>query len=216
MDQSELFTITYGVYILTTEVDGKMNGCTINTLSQVTQEPMRVSITVLKKNFTNELIKKSNKFSVSIVSKNASLNTIAHFGYSSGRDVDKFKDMPYILDELNNPVVEKDCIATLSCKVVKDIDLGTHNMFIAEVVNAKKLNNEEPMTYAYYRDLKTGKVEQKKDNEKKSETIEEVKDVYECSVCHYIYDGDIDFEDLPDDYICPICHKPKSAFFKVN
>ncbi|WP_252234069.1 flavin reductase [Clostridium sp. ZS1] len=214
MDQSALFTITYGVYILTTEVDGKMNGCIINTLSQVTQEPMRVSVTVLKENFTNELIKKSNKFSVSIVDKNASLNTIAHFGYRSGRDVDKFKDMPYILDELNNPAVEKDCIATLSCKVVKNIDLGTHNMFIAEVVNAKKLNNGEPMTYGYYRDLKAGKLDQNK--EKQSKAVDKAKDIYECSVCHYIYDGDVNFEDLPDDYTCPICNKPKSAFLKAN
>ncbi|AOR23059.1 flavin reductase [Clostridium taeniosporum] len=214
MDQSALFTITYGVYVLTTEVDGKMNGCIINTLSQVTQEPMRVSITVLKENFTNELIEKSNKFSVSVVDKNGSLDTIAHFGYRSGRDVDKFKDMPYVLDELNNPVVEKDCIATLSCKVIKSIDLGTHNMFIAEVVNAKKINDEEPMTYANYRDLKSGKLDQNK--EKQSDSKEKAKDVYQCSVCHYIYDGDINFEDLPDDYVCPICKKPKSAFFKVN
>lgn len=216
MDETALFTLSYGVFILSTEVDGRKNACIINTVGQVTQEPIRISITILKKNFTTELIKESNKFAVSVLSRRASLGIIENFGYSSGREVDKFKDIDYVVDGLNNPVVEKESIATMSCKVSQTIDLGTHLMFIADVLEAKKLGKEEPMTYSYYRDLKSGKVSVEDNEEKNAEIEQEEKDLYECTICHYIYDGDIPFEDLPDDYICPICHKPKSAFKKIN
>ena len=213
MDQTALFTIPYGVYILTTEYEGKKNGCVINTLGQVTDEPIRVSFTVLKDNLTHELVCKSNKCSLSILSKKASLDIIKKFGYISGRETDKFKDMEYSLDELNNPVIEKECVATICCKVTDKIDLDTHTLFICDVVDAKKLNNEKSMTYSDYRDIKSGKGLKEEDVE---DTQREEKPIYECKVCHYIYDGDIPFEDLPDDYICPICKKPKSVFIKQN
>lgn len=213
MDETALFTLSYGVFILTTEVNGKKNGCVINTLSQVTQEPIMVSITVLKQNLTHDLVKESNKFAVSVLGKKSSLDIIKHFGYGSGRDIDKFENMEYVEDSLKNPVVKKEAIATMSCKVVKTIDFPTHTMFIAEVVEAEKLKNEEPMTYAYYRDLKSGKAIQNSDTDNSNE---EVKPIYQCKVCHYIYEGDIPFEELPDDYVCPICHEPKSAFIRIN
>jgi len=210
MDQTALFTIPYGVYILTTEFEGKKNGCVINTLGQVTDEPVRVSFTVLKENLTHELVCKSNKCSLSILSKKASLDVIKKFGYVSGRETDKFKDMEYSVDELNNPVLDKECVATICCRVTEKIDLGTHTLFICDVVDAKKLNNEKSMTYSDYRDIKSGKVL------KEDDAQGEEKPIYECKVCHYIYDGDIPFEDLPDDYICPICKKPKAVFIKQN
>ena len=213
MDQSALFTIPYGVYILTTEYEGKKNGCVINTLGQVTDEPIRVSFTVLKDNLTHELVCKSNKCSLSILNKKASLDIIKKFGYISGRETDKFKDMEYSLDQLNNPVIEKECVATICCKVTDKIDLDTHTLFICDVVDAKKLNNEKSMTYSDYRDIKSGKGLKEDDVE---DTQREEKPIYECKVCHYIYDGDIPFEDLPDDYICPICKKPKSVFIRQN
>jgi len=213
MDQSALFTIPYGVYILTTEYEGKKNGCVINTLGQVTDEPIRVSFTVLKDNLTHELVCKSNKCSLSILSKKASLDIIKKFGYISGRETDKFKDMEYSLDQLNNPVIEKECVATICCKVTDKIDLDTHTLFICDVVDAKKLNNEKSMTYSDYRDIKSGKGLKEEDVEG---TQKEEKPIYECKVCHYIYDGDIPFEDLPDDYICPVCKKPKSVFVRQN
>lgn len=210
MDQAALFTIPYGVYILTTEYEGKQNGCIINTLGQVTDEPVRISFTVLKTSLTHDLVFKSNKCSLSILSKKASLDIIKQFGYVSGRDVDKFQGMEYRLDELNNPIVEKECVATVCCKVTDKIDLDTHTLFICDVVDAKKLNNEKSMTYSDYRDIKSGKSLNEDDDQG------EDKPIYECKVCHYIYDGDIPFEDLPDDYICPICKKPKSVFIKQN
>lgn len=213
MDQTALFTIPYGVYILTTEYEGKKNGCVINTLGQITDEPVRVSFTVLKNNLTHDLVCKSDKCSLSILSKKASLDIIKQFGYVSGRDKDKFEHIEYSVDELNNPVIEKDCVATLCCKITEKIDLGTHTLFLCDVLDAKKLNNDKSMTYSDYRDIKSGKISINDDVE---DTQNDDKPIYECKVCHYIYDGDIPFEDLPDDYICPICKKPKSVFIRQN
>lgn len=205
MDETALFNITYGLYILSAEYDGKKNACIINTLNQVTQEPISVSITVLKSNLTHDMIKNSQKFSVSILSKNAELDTISRFGFVSGRNIDKLEDFPYYIDSLENPIIEKDCIATISCNVVEQIDMGTHTLFIGGLVEARNLEKAEPMTYAHYRDLKTGKVSNHKQD-----------DLYQCQICHYVYDGDIPFEGLPDDYRCPLCNQPKSSFSKIK
>ncbi|MEG0708497.1 MAG: flavin reductase [Cellulosilyticaceae bacterium] len=207
MDNTALFTIPYGVYILGTELNGKKNACVINTLSQVTQEPVRVSVTVLKTNLTHDMIKQSNKFSVSVLGKHASLDTIARFGFQSGRTVDKLEGFSHEIDSLDNPVITVDSIATMSSRVIESLDLGTHTLFIGEVIEARKLDREEPMTYAYYRDLKTGKVAGQ-NLEKDDEST------YQCSVCHYVYDGDMPFEELSDNYVCPLCNQPKSVFTK--
>lgn len=213
MDQTALFTLTYGVFILGAENNGAKNACIINTCMQLTAEPARVSVTVLKSNLTHYMVDASKKFTVSVLGKHASLDTIAHFGFQSGRSVDKFQDFEYKVDTLGTPVIEKDSIATFSCKVVEQIDLGSHTLFIGEVIDATKLINGEPMTYAYYRDLKAGKVQPVSLGGSVEPTKEQVQ--YECSVCHYIYDGEVPFEELPDTYLCPICGKPKSVFYEA-
>lgn len=212
MDNTALFTIPYGVYILGTELNGQKNACVINTLSQVTQEPVRVSVTVLKTNLTHDMIQQSHKFSVSVLGKHASLDTIARFGFQSGRTVDKLDGFPYEIDSLGSPVITTDSIATMSCRVVESLDLGTHTLFIGEVLEARNLDREEVMTYAYYRDLKTGKVVRDKVQEIKETELP--KEVYQCSVCHYVYDAETPFEELPDYYVCPLCNQPKSVFVK--
>lgn len=216
MDSTALFTITYGLYLLGAESQGKGNVCVINTLNQVTQDPMKVSITVLKSNLTHDMVDESKKFSVSVVSKYASLDTVAQFGFQSGRDVDKLADFPFEKDSLGTPVIEKDCIATMSCKVIDQVDLGTHTLFIADVVEARNIVKEEPMTYAFYRDLKMGKVSNEKVEVEGAQEQKEDKATYQCSICHYVYDGDVPFEELPEDYVCPLCNQPKSAFAKTE
>lgn len=215
MDQTALFTITYGVYLLGTKSEEKENACVINTLNQLTQDPMRVSITVLKSNLTHDMIHTSNQFSVSVVSQYASLDLITRFGFQSGRNVDKFADFSYTTDTLGNPVITQDCVATLSCKVTQAIDLETHTLFIADVVEATNLAAEPPMTYAYYRELKMGKVTQQRPQAEAPTPTAEAQTTYQCSICHYVYDGDVPFESLPDDYVCPLCNQPKSVFKKL-
>ncbi|PHV69254.1 flavin reductase [Sporanaerobium hydrogeniformans] len=213
MDQTALFTLTYGIFILGAENNGAKNACIINTCGQLTAEPTRVSITVLKSNLTHYMVDASKKFTVSVLGKHASLETIAHFGFQSGRNANKFQNMTYKTDRLGIPVIEKDSIATFSCKVIEQIDLGSHTLFIGEVVEATKLLDAEPMTYAYYRELKAGKV--KPVNLEEQQALPEQNTQYECSVCHYIYEGDISFEQLPDTYVCPICGQPKKVFYRA-
>ena len=109
---------------------------------------------------------------------------------------------------LGNPVYMKNCAAVLSASVTEQIDLGTHMLFVGEVKDAAVLTDKTPITYAEYRARKAGKAPA-------SAKAEEKAAVYQCSVCHYVYDGDIPFEELPDDYICPICKQPKSVFVKM-
>lgn len=210
MDDTAVFGLSYGLFYLGCEDKGKKNVCVVNTVAQVTQEPLKVSVTILKDNLTHDMILNANKFSVGIMGENASMETINHFGSKSGRDVDKLKGYDYKTDVLSNPLIDEECIASLCCRVCKIIDLDTHTLFIADIVDAKNLLNDEPMTYKGYRDIRAGI---KKPNSSSEAT--EIKEAWQCTICHYVYDGDIPFEELPDDYICPICKKPKSAFIKI-
>lgn len=212
MDDTAVFKISYGVFYLGCEDHGDKNVCVVNTVVQVTQEPLKVAVTILKTSKTHDMIKNARKFSVGIMGENASMDTIHHFGMKSGHQVDKLKDFPYKTDLLGNPLIDEGCIATLCCKVCDEVDLGTHTMFIADLVDAKNLSNEQPLTYNQYR---ANRISGKKPQSNTNETAKEPKEVWQCSVCHYVYDGDIPFEDLPDDYVCPICKKPKSVFKKV-
>ncbi|MEG2814182.1 MAG: flavin reductase [Oscillospiraceae bacterium] len=209
METNAIFKLTYGVFFLSTEQNEKINACVVNTVAQVTQTPLKISVTVLKSNLTHNMIKSSNKFFVGIMGENVSLDLIDNFGSQSGKSADKFSGMQIKKDVLGNPIIEDGCIATLTCEVTQTLDLTTHTMFIAQVVDAKNISNENPLTYAKYREKKSAKSAEK-GGEKMAE-----KATYECTVCHYVYDGDIPFEDLPDDYVCPVCGEPKSAFEKV-
>lgn len=209
MDETAIFKISYGLFYIGTEYRGVKNICVINTAIQVTQEPLRVSVTMLKGGYTHDLIVESGKFSIGIMGQNVSLEDVAHFGQNSGRNMDKLAGYSCETDSLGNPLYTRGCVASLSCRVTGAVDVGTHTIFIADLTDAKNLSSDSPLTYADYRALKAGG--------KRNSPQEPAKDkaVYQCSVCHYIYDGDIPFEELPDDWVCPVCKKPKSVFVKI-
>lgn len=208
LQENAIFKISYGMFFLGCEDNGKSNVCVVNTVAQITQEPLGVSVTILKDNLTHDMILSANKFSVGIMGVNVSMDTINHFGGVSGRVKDKLSDFPHSVDGLGNPLISEGCVATLCCNVTQTVDLGTHTTFIADLVGAEVISNDEPLTYGGYRNLRAGiKLVQNSDDE--------VKETWQCTVCHYVYDGEVAFEDLPDDYICPICKKPKSAFVKI-
>lgn len=215
MNQAALFTLSYGVFLLGTENNGAKNACIINTCQQVASETPKVSISVLKTNLTNYMIGASGKFNISVLGQHAKLEQIAHFGFNSGRNQNKFEGIAYEQDGLGIPVVKEGAVATLSCQVIDSIDLGSHTLFIGEVVEAQQLNEKPPMTYAFYRDLKAGKISYDVEKKESVAAKEMEKVQYECGVCHYLYDGEVPFEALPEDYVCPICGKPKSVFHKV-
>lgn len=227
MDVKALFKLTYGLFMAGAELDGKKSGCIINTAAQATSEPARVLLTMLKTNNTTSVIREKGSLAISILSINTPMDVIQNFGYQSSRDVDKFKNTEHITDPNGNPYLKNDAIAYLSLKVSQTIDLDSHFLFICDVSEAEVLSEELPMTYAEYRNRKSGGGQAviKPTGESEIKAGEPAKKkTWTCSVCHYVYDPDAGdekngiapgtpFEELPDSWVCPVCKQPKSVFF---
>ena len=193
MDQKALFSLSYGIFMLATTSGDKRNGCITNTCMQVASDPVRVAISVLNKNYTCELIKESGVFTLSMLDQSTTFETIRHFGFQSGRDVDKMGDLSLPTDEAGIPYLGYQTCAVLSGKVVSSQDLGTHTLFVAEVTDAKVLSDRKPLTYADYHENVKPKPNRK---------VEDKKIVgWRCRICNYVYEGST----LPADYHCPIC-----------
>ena len=212
IDKQVFRNISYGMYLVTTN-NKKKNGCIINTLTQITSENPIISISINKNNFTNNEIKESKKFAVSILSIDTDSEVISNFGYKTGNEVDKFESVEY--EEISNlPVITKNMVSYLICEVINVIDCETHDIFLGRVIKTKNINNIEPMTYKYYHEVRKGT------SPKNAPTfIEEKKeDAYRCTICGYIYDNakeKVKFEDLPDDWKCPMCGVGKDMFEKI-
>ena len=190
MDMSVMFKLGYGLYVLTAKDDAKDNGCIINTVMQVTSNPLQVAIAVNKKNYTNEMIQKTRKFNLSILSEKADFEIYKHFGYQSGREVDKFASFTEAKRSPNGVLyITKGTNAYISAYVQQEVDLGTHSLLIAQLVASESLSDDKSATYDYYQNF----VKQKQENVAKKG--------WRCKICGYIYEG----ENLPADYICPIC-----------
>lgn len=181
--------LSYGLFVLTAKDGEKDNGCIINTASQVTTSPNRIIITVNKNNYTHDIIMKTKEFNVSILDESATFDTFKHFGFQSGRDVDKFIEITFKRAENGIPYLTNECNGYISGKVVETVDLGTHTLFIADVTGGEVLSENASATYAYYHA-----------NIKPSENSSKQKG-YICTVCGYIYEGD----SLPADFVCPLC-----------
>lgn len=204
MDKKAMYKMSYGLFVLTSALEGKDNGCIINTAVQVTSEPNRISIAVNKSNYTQEIIQKSKKFNISILSETASFDTFRRFGFQSGRDADKFEDFSDCRRSANGLYyVTAGTNAYISASVEQAVDLGSHMLFIASVEDMEVLSGDASATYAYYQS------EIKPKPEKASGSG---KTAWRCSVCGYTYEG----ETLPDDFICPLCKHPASDFEKVT
>ena len=202
MDKKAMNNISYGLYVLTATNGSFSNGCIINTLSQVTTSPNRVSITVNKTNFTHYMIQQSGKFNASVIDESAEFSLFQHFGFSSGRWENKFYRFTSIRAENGIPYVSEHTNAFLSCQVVQSIDLGTHTMFIADVTDCQVLSDKPSMTYAYYhKNVKPKPVNRKSDDGKTR---------YVCTICGYIHEGE-----LPSDFVCPICKHGAEDFKKL-
>jgi flavin reductase (DIM6/NTAB) family NADH-FMN oxidoreductase RutF/rubredoxin len=198
MDKKAMYNLTYGLFILTAKEGDKDNGCIVNTVSQVTTEPNRIVVAVNKNNYTHDMIIRTGEFNVSILTENSRFDTYKHWGFQSGKDVNKAEGVNvkraqngiiYIADETN---------AVISAKVVSATDLGTHTLFLADVTDCEVLSGDLSVTYSYYQNnIKTAPT-----------ATEQKKKGFICNVCGYIYEGDT----LPDDFICPWCKHPASDF----
>ena len=200
MNQAAMFQLSYGLFVLSAKNGEKDNGCIVNTVQQITTTPNRISIAVNKDNFTHDMIKVTGSFNVSILSEEVTFDIFKHFGFQSGRDVDKLKNFSDYERSSNGIFyLNKYANAFLSASVAETVDLGTHTMFIADVTDGEVLSQVPSVTYAYYhKHIKPQPQETKKTG-------------WRCKICGYIYEG----EELPADFICPICKHGASDFERI-
>lgn len=227
MNLKALHEVTYGLYVITSAKGAKLSGQIANTVFQVASEPPTVAVSLNKENLTHEFVHDSRVFAASVLSQDTPLSFIGTFGFKSGRDIDKFAQIDYKIGETGAPIVLDHTLAYLEVRVTKEVDVGTHTTFIGEVVAAEQVKQGQPMTYAYYHEVKRGTtpktapvfVQEKREGKKMAK--------YECSVCGYVYDpqlGDPDggiapdtsFEQIPDDWVCPVCGASKDQFEKIE
>ncbi|MCR4716146.1 MAG: flavin reductase [Lachnospiraceae bacterium] len=206
MNQKAMYNMSYGLFVVTSNLNGKDNGCITNTAIQVTTEPAKITVTIDKRNYTHDMVMESKILTVSILSEAANFDLIKHFGFQSGRDVDKFADYQKCKKASNNTmIITEGTNAYISGNVVETVDLGSHTMFVVEVTDMDVLSDSPSATYSYYHEhIKP-----------KPEAVGQTSDgqtIWRCTVCGYEYVG----EELPDDFICPVCKKPASYFEKVN
>lgn len=203
MDKKAMYQLSYGLFVLTSAFEGRDSGCIINTGIQVTSQPNRISIAVNQGNFTKELVEKSGKFNLSVLSEAASFETFRHFGFQSGRDVNKFAAYSDCKRSANGLYyITAGTNAYISATVEQTVDLGTHMLFIAAVDDMEVLSKDPSATYAYY---------QSQIKPKPAQQSSAGKTAWRCTVCGYIYEG----EELPVDFICPLCKHPASDFEKI-
>jgi flavin reductase (DIM6/NTAB) family NADH-FMN oxidoreductase RutF/rubredoxin len=241
MDYNAFHKMSYGLYIVASEFDGKKAGYIGNTVFQVTSEPPKLAISCHKNNFTTGIIRKRKSFSVSVLKKELPVSLIGEFGFMSSAVTDKFTQPRFQYTSDKIPVVTEHSVAWFVCDVVEEVDCGSHFLFIAQVVDSGFLSDEEPLTYDFYREkykmLAPKNAPTYLDKEKISQQIEHEKiDVEDnsvplssgsktfiCSICGFTYDpeeGDptigippgTSFSDLPEDYRCPICNAGKEYF----
>ncbi|MBR3552582.1 MAG: flavin reductase [Clostridia bacterium] len=195
-DLTALFNIGYGLYVVTSNDGKKDNGLIVNTVSQVTNTPNRIAVTINKDNYSHHVIKQTGKMNVNCLSVEAPFKVFETFGFQSGRTVDKFKDCEPLRSDNGLVFLPKYINALLSLKVEDYVDLDTHGMFICTVTEARVLSDKETMTYTYYQ------------NNVKPKPKTEGKKGFVCKICGYVYEGD----ELPDDFICPLCKHGAADF----
>lgn len=201
-DMKALFNIGYGLYVVTTNDGKKDNGCIVNTVVQLTDNPYRVAVNINKANYTHHIVKQTGILNVNCLSQEAPFSVFRTFGFQSGRNADKFAEYGTDLPRSDNGLVflPRYINAFMSLKVVDYVDLGTHGMFICEVTEARVMSKVETMSYTYYQ--KNVKPKPQTDGKKG----------WVCKVCGYIYEEEV----LPEDFICPLCKHPASDFEKIQ
>ena len=224
IDFEALFRITYGLFIVSSGDRNQGNGFISNTVFQVTADPPQFVVCCNKDNFTAGIIEKFGVFSVSILEKETPPEIMGHFGFKSGRDFDKMAGMSLKYGQTDVPIVLNAAIAFLECRVVRKIDVGTHLLFIGELLQSVLLDNtKDPLTYLYYRQIKKGSApknaptyidKSRLEKQKAESTLKK----YRCMACGYIYDEEnesVRFSDLPESWTCPVCGSEKSEFIEV-
>ena len=201
MNPKALYNLTYGLYLLTTREEGKDYGCIINTAVQVARDPDRIAISVQNSNKTCEVLKRTELFNLTAITADAPFDLFKQFGMQSARDVEKFRGYPGV-DRAQNtlPILSRHGNMYLSVYVDQVLDLGSHTLFIGQILDGEVLNDKPSCSYSHYQT-------QIKPQTKKAATKQ-----WECRICGHIYEG----EEVPDDYLCPLCKHGKEDFVPVG
>ncbi len=199
-DLTALFNIGYGLYVVTSNDGKKDNGLIVNTVSQVTNTPNRIAVTVNKDNYSHHVIKQTGKMNINCLTVEAPFKIFEDFGFVSGRNVDKFKNRDVLRSDNGLVFLSGYINSFMSLKVEQYVDLDTHGMFICSVTEARVLSDKETMTYTYYQ------------NNVKPKPQTEGKKGYVCKICGYVYEGDT----LPDDFVCPLCKHGPADFEEIK
>ena len=224
-----LYNLTYGLYVVTACADGKANGQIANAVFQVTADPARVAVSLNKENLTHEYVSRGGVFGVSVLAEETPMTFIGLFGFKSGRGVDKLTRVEHKEGSSGCSLVTENALAVMEARVVSSLDVGTHTIFVGDVVAGEVLREGKPLTYACYHETKKGRAPKTAPTYRaalaagEEERSEAGMKKYVCQVCGYVYDpaaGDPDgvvepgttFEDLPDDWVCPVCGAAKDQF----
>jgi len=199
-DPTALFNIGYGLYVVTSNDGKKDNGLIVNTVTQVTNTPNRIAVTINKANYSHHVIKQTGVMNINCLTVDAPFKVFEAFGFVSGRNVDKFKDCEPLRSENGLVVLPRYINSFMSLKVEQYIDLDTHGMFICSVTEARVISERETMTYSYYHA-----------NVKPKPEVEGKKG-YVCKICGYVYEG----SPLPEDFVCPLCKHGAEDFEEIK
>lgn len=222
IDTKAFRNLSYGLYIISSKKDDKPVGCVVNTFAQVTSKPAQVSVAVNKENYTSQGIRETGAYEVAVMNESASMELIGKFGFHSSADTDKFIDFETAVSEQGIEYVTQSSCAHFSVKVTQELDLGSHILFIGEVIDATPIAGDAPMTYAYYHQVKGGKTPPKassynggEDEVKQADQgAEETKPkvAWRCKIC-----GHIEYaEELPEDFVCPVCGVGRELFERIE
>lgn len=228
MDPNVLHNIGYGMYIVSSYKGDAINGQIVNTAFQITSVPVTIAVSINKTNLTHEFIEASSRFSLSILDEKTPLAFIGKFGFKSGRNEDKFKEVKFRKLTSGCPVILENTIGYIEAKVTKKLDCGTHTLFVGGMAESAIINAGRPLTYDYYHSVKRGTTPANAPTfirEEASGARAPSLQKYRCVVCNYIYDplvGDPDsgiqpgtpFEKIPESWVCPVCGADKSQFVK--
>ena len=200
IEGASLFKISYGLYVVTCNDGKKDNGLVVNTVIQQASTPLTISVTISKQNYSHDVIKETKKLNVNCLTINTPFSIFEQFGFKSGKDTDKLKDVFHWKSANGLPVLSGEIInAFFSLEVTDYIDLGSHGLFICNVIEATHISDDESMTYDYYHKHVKPKKKAKKSG-------------YVCKICGYVHEGDT----LPDDFVCPICKHGAIDFEKIE
>ena len=218
MDKNLFKNFTYGLYIVSSKYNDKMVGCVVNAVMQITSNDPIFAVSLNKDNYTNKILKSSKKIAISILDNTTTLENIQNFGFHSSKDINKFANCNYLIDD-DLPIINEGSLGYMIGNVIEIIATETHDIFLIKILKTKMLNNNKPLTYEYYQKNMKGISPKKAPTYIENQGEENGSAKYRCLVCGYIYDDakeKVKFADLPDDWVCPMCGVPKSKFEKIN